>query len=166
MTGRIKLLILTALFIVPAGCQQTAAVDLITVARVGLADARDAQRHQHERLMQRLGQRKVALDDAFDADVRLAAAGAITDADGEPVALTPEWIISARRGYAAARDIVAEQMISAEREHAVHMDNIAAADEALEMAADLLLRHAAIAEPIRRKLLEIHGRWIDDRPQR
>ncbi|MGC9455380.1 MAG: hypothetical protein ACP5HU_11025 [Phycisphaerae bacterium] len=166
MTERIKLLLLTVFLAASAGCHQTAAVDLIAVAREGLADARLAEQQHHERYIRQLTRQMQALDDAFDADVRLAAAGQITNADGEPVALTADWVISARKGYTAAREIIAQQMLSADRAHAVRMDNLSAADEALEMACDLLLRQAAIAEPIRRTLLEAHGRWIDDRPER
>ncbi len=166
MTGRIKLICLIPPALLCAGCAETAAVNLISVAREGIADARGAQQDQHEELMTRLAGQKESLDEAFDSDVRLVAAGGITDADGEPVELTPEWVISARAGYAAARDVVAAEMLSAELAHAARLDNLAAADEALEMATDLLLRQAGLTEPVRVKLLDKHGRWIDDRQQR
>lgn len=166
MIARINLSVLVLALAASAGCRQTAAVDLIAVAREGLADARRAERRHHERHVEHLRRQKQALDDAFDADVRLAAAGEITDAEGEPVALTPQWVISARKGYTAARETVSGQILAASGAHAVRMDNLAAADEALEMACDLLLTEAAIAEPIRRRLLEAHGRWINDRPER
>jgi hypothetical protein len=166
MTARTKSMLLVPVLCLVGGCHTTAAVDLVTVARRGLAEARAVQQEQHDERMRRLAAQKQALDAAFDADVKLAAAGAITGADGETVALTAEWVIAARKGYAAARDVVTEQMLSAERVHATRMDNLSAADEALEMATDLLLRQAALVEPVRRKLLDIHRRWTHDRQDR
>jgi len=159
--ARGSLLIALALL---AGCSTPpATLELLAVARAGLADALEAQRVQHADTLGRLDAQSAALDAAFDADVRLVAAGGVQDADGNPVALTPEWVISTRQGYAAAVGALAEQRRLAEREHAIRADNLAAADEALEMAAELISRQSNMNEDLRQYLLALQRRWIDER---
>jgi len=131
------------------------------VARRGLAGARTAERERYEETREAIGRQVGALGRAFDADVRLVAAGRVTDADGNAVALTPEWVISARQGYSVGRDLLEQQVLQHQAAHAVRLDNLAASDEALEMAGDILLRQAAVGEKVRSMLKQIHGRWID-----
>ncbi len=135
-----------------------ATLDLITVARRGLALADQAEAGQHAELLGRLDAQVAALDAAFDADVRLVGAGQLATADGQPVALTPEWVISARKGYAAARGLLAEDRRSAEAAHATRLDNLKAADEALDLAAQLIARQWAVSEQVRQQLIEVHRR--------
>lgn len=145
------------------GCSApAAALQLIGVARETLAAQRDAQDEMHAERMDGIDSRRAALDAAFDADVRLAAAGGITDAEGNRVRLTPEWIISARKGYAAARDLAAEDAMDAAAAHRTRMDNLRAADEALEMAASLILQQTHVAERIRQHLLTLQRRFIHE----
>lgn len=145
------------------GCSPPAAtLELIAVARGGLADARAAQEELHEELIGQVRSRRSALDAAFDADVRAVAGGQVTGADGEPVTLDADWVISARKGYAAAGDLLAEQVRDIERARAVRLDNLAAADEALEMAADLILRQQAVGGRLREYVLKAQRRHIDD----
>jgi hypothetical protein len=142
-----------------AGCgAPTATLDLITVARGALASAKEAEEEHHAELARRLEAQAASLDAAFDADVRLAAAGKITDAEGKAVAFTPEWVIAARKGYAAARDLLAEQGRSAEAAHATRLDNLAAADEALDMASQLILQQWALSEKVRQELINVQRR--------
>ncbi len=158
------LLICFAAAAVLGGCgAPTATLELITVARKGIADARVGQEGLHAELVRRLGAQSAALDSAFDADARLAEAGQIKDAQGRPVALSAEWVISARRGYAAARDLLAGQIRSAEKTHATRMDNLSAADEALELASQLILSQWAVREQIRRRLLAVRRSLIHDK---
>lgn len=140
--------------IVPGGCTAApATLELITVARRALSEAKDTQAAQHAQLIQQMEAQQAALDAAFDADVTLAAAGGITDAQGQPVTFSPQWVISARRGYIAARDALAEQVRATEAAHAVRQDNLTAADEALDMAAHLIVTQWNIAERLKTVLL-------------
>jgi len=131
-----------------------ATLDLIAVARAGLADARQAQQQSHEALLRQFVQQQAALDAAFDADVRLAEAGAIRDAQGQPVALDARWVIAARKGYVAARDATARQASDAQAVHATRQDNLAAADEALQMAWTLIVEQQGLNLRMRQYLME------------
>ena len=130
-----------------------ATLELIAVARRALVEAKETQAAQHAELLQHIEAQQAAMDAAFDADVTLAAAGGITDARGQPVPFTPRWVISARRGYIAARDELAGQIRQAEAAHAVRQDNLAAADEALDMASQLIVAQWNIAERLKTLLL-------------
>ncbi len=118
--------------------------DLIAVARRGLDDARTAQQAQNQTIMKQYASQQSSLDAAFDADVRLAAGGQIKDAAGSAVTLTPEWVISARKGYVAARDAIAAQAQATQTANATRLDNLKAADEALDMATQLILQQQAL----------------------
>ncbi|MFP4054549.1 MAG: hypothetical protein ACLFV7_11880 [Phycisphaerae bacterium] len=144
------------------GCgSSAAALELITVARRGLAGASEAEQQRYEQTREAIGRQVDALGRAFDADVRLVAVGRVTDADGNAVSLTPEWVIRARQGYTAGRDLLQREVLQQQAAHAVRMDNIAASDEALEMAGDILLRQASVGEKVRSMLKQVHRRWID-----
>ncbi len=146
---------------VVAGCTApTATLDLITIALKASASASDAVDAQHAELITHLRRQLAALDSAFDADVRLAEGGQIPGPTSQPVKLTAQWVISARKGYAAARDLLAGQMRSAEISHAARVDNLRAGDEALEMASQLIVRQWSVGERIGRKILETHGRLV------
>jgi hypothetical protein len=133
-----------------SGCAAPAAtLELIAVARAGLADARTAQRQSHDVQMRLFAQQQSALDAAFDADVRLAEAGAIRDAQGNPVAMDGRWVIGARKGYIAARDAVVQQAFAAQAVHATRQDNLIAADEALHMACTLILEQQGLSIRLR-----------------
>ena len=145
-----------------AGCgEPTATLDLLGVARMGIADAERAETAHHAEAMENIRRRVAELDEAFDADVRLVAAGHIRDADGGPIALTPEWVIAARKGYVAARDALGDQSAVRQADHAVRMDNLKAADEALDMAAQLVLQRQALADHVRDALLAAQRRLTD-----
>lgn len=137
-----------------AGCSPPAAtLDLITVARQGLTQAQQAQAAQQELLLKEMTGRQESLDAAFDADVRLVESGQIKDADGKPVALSSQWIISARRGYIAARDALAQQKQEFIQVHAQRMDNLLAAQEALDMASQLIVQQQNISIRLQQQLL-------------
>jgi hypothetical protein len=158
---RLELLAAWALALTACGCSPPAAtLDLLTVARMGLSSAKEAQQEQHSAILEHVRQRAGALDAAFDSDVRLAASGGIRDATGEPVALTAEWVISARKGYAAARDAMAREAQGADAAHAVRMDNLAAADEALQMAAQLVSLQWDLDARVRGQLLAAQRRLV------
>jgi tellurite resistance protein len=146
-----------------SGCSApTATLDLIGVARRGIAQARRSEQDLHAAQLQRIDARINALDAAFDADVRLAAAGAIRDDEGDPVKLTAEWVIEARKGYAAARDMLAEQARQAAAAHVARDDNLLASDEALEMASRLTVQQWRIAEQIKQQLVSLQRRYTHE----
>ena len=143
------------------GCSgPTATLDLITVARKALTSAQQQQEACHAELMSHFDKQTMALDQAFDADVRFVAAGQVKDASGNPVALTSQWVISARKGYAAARDILAEEKRSAEAAHLVRLDNLRAADEAMEMASQLTIQQWSVTQSIKQHLISAQRRLI------
>ncbi len=155
--SRKLLLALAALLLV--GCQApTATLDLLTVARHGLADARTAQQTLRNQQLQHLQAQQQALDAAFDADVQRVAAGRLENTDGEPLTLTPEWVISARRGYSAARDLLAQQARQADAVHHIHMDNLNAATEAIDLAEQLITLQWSLAEPLRQQFVNLRRR--------
>lgn len=159
----LRLCVLVTLLVpaLSAGCgAPPAAMELIAVARKGLADASTLEKSRHAEALSRLDAQKAALDSAFDADVRLVEAAKIRDAAGKPVPLSAEWVISARRGYAAARDALAEQHRRVQAEHACHLDNLSAADEALGMASRLILQHYALAQRARQIVHSLGRRLI------
>jgi len=149
------LLFLAAVFASGGCASPTATIDLIAVGRSGLASARQAQLQNHDDLVARHKAQLSALDTAFDSDVRLAAAGGIKNSKGEPVALTPEWVISARRGYTAVRNIMAQQMQKTQTAHTTQLDNIKAADEALEMAGQLTVMQWNISEQFKQQFMKL-----------
>ncbi len=147
----------------PLGCAPpSASLELISVARKGLASAKEAQEAAHAQQARQWQLQAAALDAAFDADVKLAAGGQIVDAQGRPLAMTPAWVISARKGYAAARDLVAQQREAAAADHLVRMDNLAAADEALEMATQLVLQQLNVDTRVRQQLLDAQKRLVSE----
>jgi len=161
---RARLVGLTFIVALLAGCSgPQAALDLIAVAREGLTGAKEVQARQHEQLMSDNEAKLAALDAAFDADVRLVEAGGITKADGEPVALSSEWVISARQGYAAARDALAEEMNMAQAAHLINEDNLQACDEALEMAGELIIQRSLLWQRIRQLLANARKETTDGR---
>ncbi len=130
-----------------------ATLELIAVARRALTEAKETQAAQHAQLLQQIAAQQAALDAAFDADVTLAAAGGITDAQGQAVQFSPQWVISARRGYIAARDALGDQVRAAEAAHTVHQDNLTAAEEALDMASELIVAQSSVTERLKTVLL-------------
>jgi hypothetical protein len=152
-----------AAIVAASGCSApTATLDLLTVARKGVQFARLREQQQHADARQRFNELAASLDQAFDADVRLAASGQLRNAGGQAVSLTPEWVISARKGYAAARDAVASQARTAETQHAMSMDNLDAADEALDMASQLTVRQWQISEQVRQTLINSQRRLLHE----
>jgi len=147
-----------------AGCSApTATLDLITVARKGISMAKQGEVEQHAEVVKALATQLASLDTAFDADVRLVAAGQVADTQGKPLGLTAEWVISARRGYTTARDMLTGQVQATEASHTTRLDNLKAADEALDMASQLIVQQWAVTNRVRQELINIqrslsHGR--------
>lgn len=145
------------------GCSTPpATLDLITAARAGLDGARQAELAHQAQLAEQLARQAAALDAAFDADVKLVAAGQIVGPDSQPARLTGEWVISARQGYAAALRALQTNQAQDQKAHAARMDNLAATDEALQMASELVSWQMKVSEPIRQRLLALQKRWIHE----
>jgi hypothetical protein len=97
-------------------------IALVDQARKGvsLVAQDDAER---DGAIEQLAQlRRQRLDQAFDEDVRLRAT---------QESLDPDWVIEARRGYAAALDTFAKTQAAGERAAEVRRRNLAAVDAAL-----------------------------------
>ena len=143
------------------GCDGPAAMELLGVARGAVAQARTELQADHDDRLSLVKFQCRSLDTAFDADVRLVAAGGIVTADGEPVTLSPEWVISARQGYGAAREALVEQMLAMEADHAVRQDNLVAADEAIDQAGRLMLQWSLLSESVQTLLIQAQEESID-----
>ena len=162
--GVLLLAALATAALLTSGCgAPPATLELIAVANKAMADAAQAAQERHAEDIQRLVGQAGALDAAFDADVRLVEAGKITGTDGKPIELSAEWVISARKGYAAARGALAEQRHRLDENHATSIDNLSAAAEALEMARELILQHYALTGRARQALKSMTRRLIGER---
>jgi len=148
------------------GCgAPTSALSLIAVARQGIQQERQDAAAAHKVLIAQLRTGQAALDAAFDADVKLAAADQVRNAQGKPAALSAEWVISARKGYIAARDAIAAQIAAQQLAEATRQDNLSAADEALRLAGDVIVQQAALGRQVKQYLLSIQRRLIGAEPQ-
>jgi hypothetical protein len=140
------------------GCSAgTATISLIDQAARGIDMLSASLETVHAQQLAGWTAQEAALDAAFDADLRLAEAGKITDADGKPVALTAAWVISARKGYVAGRTVVAANAASSERAHAVDRDNAKASKQALVMARTLAVMSMNISENLKGWLTTFQG---------
>lgn len=157
-------LILSLLFpVLFAGCSSpTASLDMISVARKGIRLASEGEAQVHNEILQRLQSQVSALDSAFDVDVRLVAAGQILDANDNPVELSSQWVISARKGYIAARDLTTKQIQLSKAAHVKRLDNLKTSAEALEMASNLIVQQWNVANRIKQHILEVQRRFIND----
>lgn len=144
------------------GCQPApATLELIAVTQKALTDAAEAEKENNAELHRRLADSQAALDAAFDADVRLAETGKIAGPASQPVALSAEWVISARKGYAAARDALTEDARRADAVHATRLDNLSAAGEALDMANRLTVLQYSVSERTKELLLTLQRRLFN-----
>jgi hypothetical protein len=154
------LIVFAIILLALPGCRTpTATLDLIAIGRKGLASARKAQQSHQADLLRHHKARLASLDSAFDNDVRLVEAGQLKLPDGEEIKLSADWIISARKGYAMARTIMAEQMRTSQAAGAVEIDNINAADEALEMATQLTVLQWNVGERIKQQFLKLSNNF-------
>lgn len=152
--------LIAAATLLPACSPPQASLDLITVARKGLAMARQAELDQHQQTAQHWQAQMATLDAAFDADVKLAASGQLKDAQGQSVTLSANWVIAARKGFTAARDAMAAQVTQDQANHAGRMDNLQASDEALDLAGQLILEQMALGTRTRQALVAAQNKII------
>jgi len=137
-----------------AGCATpSATLDLIGIARKAITDEQAQAEQMHGQFIERLKAQGDALDSAFDADVRLVANGQMKMANGAPVELSSDWVISARKGYAAARDMLADAIRSADTAHLVRQENLRVADESLDMASQLVVQNWKVTEKVKQYIL-------------
>lgn len=120
---------------VAGGCGSYAGMqaELAAQGREGLRRVEGARAGSSAAVVANLEDRRRRLADAFELDVR--------GAGGE---LSPEWVISAGRGYAAGLERLAEARLRQEQADRASTDNAAAADEALALLERMLRRQARI----------------------
>ena len=108
-----------------AGCAPytRAQIDLVDQARHGIAlvAQNDADRDRAIDDLAKLRRQK--LDDAFDEDARTRAAQQPLDVD---------WVIEARKAYAAGLDAFARTQAASQRASEIRKQNLAAIDAALD----------------------------------
>ena len=104
-----------------AGCSalNDAQLNLTTQARHGLVLIAQADEQRDAAIAELARLRRQRLDEAFDADVR------------ERETLDPEWVIDARKGYAAALDAYAKAQATDEANSAQRHRNLESIDAAL-----------------------------------
>jgi len=138
------------------GCTTpTATTELISQGIKGLELARSAREQSYTIETKMYQQQLASLNTAFDADVSLVSAGGLKDKDGKAVEMTAEWIISARKGYSAAVDSINEKMVKAQQVYSTDLDNITAANEALQLANELVVMQWNVAEKFKEQFLKL-----------
>ena len=126
-------LALVLLLLLPACADWTAAqLELVRQAERGVVSARRSAEAQSALIAAADEARRLELDAAFDADVRVR---------GE---LSAEWVIEARRAYAAGLALLDEQRRHHEQAAEVDRRNALAAEAALTRLRDLLETQAAL----------------------
>lgn len=144
------------LLLVLSGCRTPAAtLELIAIGQQGLASARQAETEYLQDRQEEYRRQIEALDNAFDADVRLVASGALKDDNDQSVELSPQWVMSARKGYSAARGLIEDQHRLTRDTHRVRMDNLDAAAEALDLAGMLIVQQWSVSEQIKQTYLKL-----------
>lgn len=142
-----------------SGCATpTATTELIAQGMKGLEMARDAREQSYAIETKMYQQQLASLDAAFDADVKLIAAGGLTDKDGKAVEMTSDWVISARKGYSTAAGVIGKAMIQSHQAYATDLDNIAAANEALQLANELVVLQWNVGERFKQQFLQLQQR--------
>lgn len=113
--------------------------ELASQGREGLRRVDAAREASSKAVRQYLAERRQRLDEAFDADVRAQAA------------LDAEFVIGARRLYAAGLDGIAEAAARQAEADRVAADNAAAADAALAALQRLLEAQGRVRLPGRER---------------
>lgn len=158
-----RTLLMCLLIAIPAGCSgPEATLELVRVARLGLAEAVAAEQAGYEQARGRLTGDAAALGAAFDADLQAAFAGRLLDAEGRPIEPDLAWLTEARQGYAAALALAYQNQRQADLEHRTRLDNLAASDEALLLAEQMLNRQIDLQSTLQRRLVEVQRRQIHD----
>ncbi len=137
-------------------------LDLLTVARKGIELSAQQQSKQHAEIIKHLRDKLTSLDSAFDADLTLIEAGQIKDSNGQPIPLTGSWVITARKGYIAVRDILWDQIQSAETAHRQSLENIKTTHEVLERACELIVSQWQVAEKVKQHVLHVQRRILNE----
>ena len=129
-------LALVLLLLLPACADWTAAqLELVRQAERGVVSARRSAEAQAALLAAADEARRLELDAAFDADVRVRGGGK---------GLSAEWVVEARRAYAAGLALLDEQRRQHERAAEVDRRNALAAEAALARLRDLLETQAEL----------------------
>lgn len=156
------MVIAAGLFLFCGCATPTATTELITQGIKGLQMARTAREQSYEIETKMYQQQLAALETAFDADVKLVSTGSLKDADGKPVEMTADWVISARKGYSAAVSAISTHVVKAQQVYATDLDNIAAANEALQLANELVVLQWNVGERFKQQFLQLQQRSTND----
>jgi hypothetical protein len=107
--------------ILASGCSAwtQAQIDLVTQVRRGVTIVRQSESQRDQLVGELYKLRRQRLDDAFDQDVHARAS------------LDANWVIEARRAYAAALDAFAKARAQNDRANDLRQQNLAAIDGAL-----------------------------------
>jgi hypothetical protein len=123
-----------------SGCSSYTASQaaLAQQARKGVAIWVSREAAHDEEVRRTYDLKRAALDSAFDADARQRAAAGAAGAGGSGNALDAEWVIEARRGYAAGLNALAQAQFAALAANEAARRDAAATDAALEKLEWLL----------------------------
>lgn len=117
-------------------------MDLVTQARRGIAVTAQSQQNHSLASAELARMRRQRLDDAFDADV--VDRGADLDAD---------WVIEARKAYAAVLDAYAKERAATTQAEAAARRNLRDIDEALARVQSLQSAQLKLSKPVEDLLL-------------
>jgi hypothetical protein len=118
----VKRIPLLAIVLMTSGCASwtQTQIDLVTQARKGVATLAQASANRNDPIAQLAKIRRDKLDAAFDEDAR------------NQVELSADWVIDARKAYAAGLDEFAKQQAANEASLAAEKSNLSATDAALQ----------------------------------
>jgi hypothetical protein len=135
-----KLLVFGFLALSSLACSPPmATLTLVEQAKGALAEARKREISLHEKLIKAENKNLKALDQGFDSDVRLCAAGQIKKPDGTPVVFSPEWVITSRKAYSAGVLLTATNIQTQTSAHANALDNLSVGEEMLEKVSTIVV---------------------------
>ena len=134
-----KFLLLLAIICVPGCFDRNSDLELISIAQQGIVSAQRNNTKTHTQLINSYKLAKANLAIGFDNDVKLIEAGKILDSEGKPLGLNSQWIISSRKGYAKALEILDKSIEEENRFYIESLDNLSAASQALELIKKRIL---------------------------
>lgn len=135
-----KWILAGAVLLATVGCAPPAATIMLHQQGLkGLEMAKADINDLSSKLAAQYAKQDASLDTAFDADVRACEAGLIKDKDGKPVPLSAAWVIESRKLYAQAKSIIAANQADLQAAKNIRLDNISAAQRALQNAITLIV---------------------------
>lgn len=150
-----KLALIAAVVFSMAGCAPPAATIMLTQQGIkGLELAKADVSELSSKLADQYAKQDASLDNAFDQDVKACEAGLIKDKDGKPVPLSAAWVIDSRKLYAQAKSIVASNRVDLQNALGQRLDNITAAQRALQNAMTLIVMQQNMDQNVKGLVLD------------